>query len=348
MTRAPVLRNPPGNGGNMKQRKVFLVGFLFLLVSGLVLAEQLATLPEVLKVNNIFVDDDQFYITENTTIYIYSLKDFKLKKKFGKAGEGPQEFMAFAYISVQPDHLLINSVGKVSYYKKDGTFIKELKSPGGMGSNLFYPLDDGFVGATNTMEDQRLYVTLNYFDANLNKGKELYRMKSPIQRTGKIEILKQTFFYNTYDNKIVLAGKPGFIIDVLDHTGKLLFSIQQKYEPRQFTADDEKAVREVLKAQYREQYEAAKERIVFPTHYPEIQYFLIRENKIYVSTWKRKGDKVEFFIFDWQGKLLKQLFVPFAFSNPIQPYPLDIRKGKVYQAIENEDEEWELHVNEIK
>ena len=345
---SPALPPPPGNGGNMKRRKVVLFGFLFLFAASLVLAEQLAILPDVLKVDNIFVDEDQFYITESTTIYIYSLTDFKLKKKFGKAGEGPQEFRGFAYITVQPDHLLINSVGKVSYYKKDGTFVKELKSPGGMMNNFFFPLDKGFVGAARSVEDQVLYVTLNAYDSNLNKGIELYRMKSPIQQTGKIELLKQAFTYRTHDNKIFVAGKEGFIIDVLDHTGKPLLSITQKYEQREFTADDEKALREVLKAQYRGQYEAVKDRLAFPSHYPEIQYFLIRDNKLYVATWKREGDKVEFFIFDLQGKLLKRLFVPFVFSNPIQPYPLDIRKGKVYQVIENEDEEWELHVNEIE
>jgi hypothetical protein len=330
----------------MRSLKVFLL--LFLLGSSMVLAKQLAVLPEVMKVNEIFVDDNQLYVIENTTIFIYSLSDFKLVKKFGKPGEGPQEFLNFVYIVVQPDHLLINSLGKVSYYKKDGTFIKELKSSGGMGSNLFYPVKEGFIGGSRIVEDEVGYITVNFFDADLKKGKELFRRKGLIQRSGNIEILKQTFLYQAFDNKVFVTGKEGFVIDAMDCNGNSLFTIHQEYEPRKFTDADEKAVKEALKAQFRDRYEQAKHRLVFPQFFPEIQRFLVRDNRIYVATWKREGDRLEFYIFDMEGKLLNRLFIPFAFSGPILPFPLDIKDGKAYQAIENEDEAWELHVNEIK
>lgn len=328
---------------------VLLVLPLFVTSPVRVLAEKLAALSEIMKPTAMSLDDDQIYITENITIYIYSLKDFKLKKKFGKPGEGPEEFKNFVSVKPLKEHLLINSMGKVSYFKKDGTFIKELKVGAGMFSRVFFPLEQGFIGRGMTMEDKVIYVTINFFDADLNKGKELYRMKSPQQQGGKIELLTQIFSYRTHENKIYVAGKKGFIIDVLDHTGKPLFSIRQKYEPRQFTAADEKIFRKSLKVQLKEQYEAAKDRIVFPGCFPEIQNFFIADNLIYVSTWKIGNDKVEFFIFDLEGKLVKKLFIPILFQTPLRPYPVGIKNGKLYQLIEKEDEEvWELHVNEIK
>jgi hypothetical protein len=285
---------------------------------------------------------------ENKTFFIYSLKDFKLKKKFGKPGEGPQEFKGTMHLIPQADHLLINSAGKISYFTKDGDFIKEMKSPTGFFSVRFYPLGNGFVGRGSARENGILFVTINFFDSHLKKGKELYRMKAALQPAGKIELLKQAFIYQSYDNKVYVAGKKGFIIDVLDHTGKLLVSINQKYERRKFTADDEKKARDALRLLYKQQYEELKHRLAFPDYFPEIGDFSVTDNKIYVSTWKVENGSNEWFIFDLQGKLLKRLFIPIVFMMPLEPYPYTIKNGKLYQLIENENEQWELHASEIK
>jgi hypothetical protein len=133
-----------------------------------------------------------------------------------------------------------------------------MKSPTGFSSVRFYPLGNGFVGRGSEEKNGILYVTVNFFDSHLKKGKELYRMKAVFQSAGKIEMLKQPFMYQTYDNKVYVAGKEGFIIDVSDHTGKLLVSINQKYEKRKFTADDEKKVRDALRLLYKQQYERLK------------------------------------------------------------------------------------------
>jgi hypothetical protein len=67
-----------------------------------------------------------------------------------------------------------------------------------------------------------------------------------------------------------------------------------------------------------------------------------------VPTWNLKDKKIEFFVYDAEGKELFHKYIPFAFSNAFQPFPLAIDKGKVYQVVENEDEEWELHISEIE
>ncbi len=330
-------------------KKVILILFLiFLVFSYLVYGEKLATLPDLLKPGTIVIDEDRFYVTEQTTIFIYSLKDFKMMKKFGKAGEGPGEFLNFALAVPHSDHLLINSLGKVSYYTKDGVFEKELKTGGGLFNAQFLPLDEGFVGTRVTQENEIIFITVNYFDSQLKKVKELYRMKSPVQRGGKIEVLERSMSYQTYDNKIFIVGKEGFIIDVLDHTGKPLFSINQQYQKVKFTSEDEKKFRELIKLQARQQYDLFKDRLAFPDYFPEILNFFIDDNKIYVATWKWENDKIEFFIFDMKGKVLKHLFIPFVFQNALQPYPAVIKGGKLYQLIENDDEEWELHVTKVE
>lgn len=327
---------------------MWFVLFFLLTLSDLILGEKLAVLSEVLKPNEIVLDGNQFYITENTSIYIYSLEDFKLKKKFGKQGEGPAEFMDFVEVTPQDDRLLVNSFRKISSFTKDGRFISELKAGQGAGRGSFYPLANGFVGRGAIMEKGEMYLTINFFDSNLRKGKELYRMKSARQFSGKIKILKQSFIYRTHGNKMFVVGKSGFIIDVLDQNGKLLFSINREYEKRKFTPEDEKNMREVLKSLNYQQYEMLQHRLQFPEFYPEIEDFLITDGKIYVFTYKIENNKVETFTFSLDGKFLKKMYVHLAYQTPILPYPFKVRNGKIYQVIENDDEEWELHVSAIK
>ena len=73
----------------MKTFNVVLLLFLSIYVSSA--AADIVPLAEVAKPGQIVVDDRQVYITENTTVFIYSLPDLKLKKKFGRLGEGPQD-----------------------------------------------------------------------------------------------------------------------------------------------------------------------------------------------------------------------------------------------------------------
>lgn len=99
---------------------------------------------------------------------------------------------------------------------------------------------------------------------------------------------------------------------------------------------------------YRDQYELQKDRIAYPDYFPEISGMYIDQDLIYVLTWKRQGDKIECFIFDLKGNLKKQLFVPYVFEDPMFPYPVQIKGGKLYRVIENEDGQWELYITPIE
>ncbi|MFC2155158.1 hypothetical protein ACFLRB_01535 [Acidobacteriota bacterium] len=328
-------------------KKVIIIVFLmFLVLSIFIHAEKVAVITEVLKPTAIVVDEDQFYINEDTTIFIYSLNDYKLKKKFGKAGEGPEEFLLFSAVYPQPDHLLVNSFGKISYFKKDGTFIKEIKTKTGRNF-LFYPLKEGFVGRSRISEENTYYDTVNIFESELKKGKELGRMKIGNPQK-KLELLKKTLTYQPNDNKIFVTGEEGFVIDVFDHTGKKLYSITREYERVKFNPKIEELFRDGWKKRDPRRYELLKDKLEFPEFFPEIFSFFIDANKIYVATWKWQKDKIEFFIFDLKGKLLKHQFISFVFQEDgITPFPVTVKDGKIYQLIENEEEDWELHVSKI-
>ncbi len=84
-------------GGQLQKFVLFLFVFTVLLSSSLS-GKKVAVITEVLKPSSITIDD-YLYINEGTTIYIYDKNTYKFISKFGKAGEGPQEFRIFAAIT---------------------------------------------------------------------------------------------------------------------------------------------------------------------------------------------------------------------------------------------------------
>lgn len=97
--------------------------FLIILAVGFFVfshAEKKAVLEEIKKPRNIAIDDSQFYITEDATAFIYSLADFKLKKKFGSKGQGPRDFETLPHIPIgidaSTDKLIVGSIRKISYW----------------------------------------------------------------------------------------------------------------------------------------------------------------------------------------------------------------------------------------
>ena len=101
--------------------------FLILVLFNFVFAETIVPFPGLVKPDQIQVNDRYIYVGEGFKIKIFSLSDFKLKKTFGRRGEGPKEFKGFILVYVQPDYIFITSTHKVSYFTLDGEFIKEKK-----------------------------------------------------------------------------------------------------------------------------------------------------------------------------------------------------------------------------
>jgi hypothetical protein len=324
---------------------------MFLMISVFIHGEKVAVIGEVLKPATISVDDTQFYVTEGALIFIYSLKDYTLVKKFGKEGQGPQEFAVVPQLpialNVNHKNIIVNSLFKISYFTKNGSFIKEIKTKA-TRSFIFVPLKEGFVGMSQIFPEGVVYNIVNIFDAELNRGVEIARMKVGNPEK-KIVLLKQTLAYQTHDNKIFVTGEKGFVINVFDHTGEKLYSITQEYERIKFAPKFEKEIREAFKKQDALQYEYLKNKLEFPDYFPPISSFFIDNNKVYAGTYNLQGDTLEFYIFSLKGKLLKKQFVTFSFiEGSLQPYPLTMKNGKLYQLIENEEEEWELHVSKFE
>ena len=161
----------------MTQRMIALVTVivLFLVLSPAAHAGKVATLKEIKQPKGLYVDKTQLYITENATIFIYSLDDFKLIKKFGQKGQGPQEFQTLPHvpvsIDVTTDKIIAGSIRKVSYFTKKGEFINEVRAK--TLALKIKPCGDGFLGWSQAKSKGVIYNTICLYDAKLEKKQEI-------------------------------------------------------------------------------------------------------------------------------------------------------------------------------
>lgn len=304
--------------------KTLIIFLLFSCFTPL-LPKILATFPELKQPNRIYLDSKNIYITERTTIHVYSLEKFTKIKTFGKHGEGPGEFMPTLRIHPAKDHILINSLGKVSFYTKAGELIKEVVIK--TGDSRFEALSNGYAGYSGVTDNGRRYATVNLFDKEFRKGKELYRVISSQQGEGrKIRLFQRAFMFRVYKDRIFIAGKEGFILDILDNQGKLLHTIQRKkFKRHKIDSTDIKNARKYFRLRYGDQYEAIKNRLEFPKYFPEIRAFYPVDNKVYILPYEWKEDALKFYIYTIDGKFLAAKFLPFTIMYSMQPFPFAIQ-----------------------
>jgi hypothetical protein len=301
------------------------------------------------------MDDTQYYITEGASIFIYSFKDHKLVGKFGKAGEGPREFkssLAGYNLHVQPmcNHLLINSMDKLSFFKKNGEFIKELKAPTSGMPGMYKSIGDKFAGlALKAADDQSMAVSINIFNEKLEKEKEISSYK--LLQHGSLVFPVASPLFEIKNNLIFVGGEEDFNIRIFNADGKQLSAITREYKKIKVTEEYKNGLFEAFKRNPRTKgmIDYLKKIIKFKEYFPAIQLFLIDNDKIYIPTYRKQNGDYELFIYDTDGKFIRQVYLPLKYIDVLQPCPYTIKNGILYQLIENEENEvWELHAVEIK
>ncbi len=102
--------------------KKWLIFFLIIMVCSLTFAEKLGVLTEVLTPEMIEVSENEIYIVEGSSIFMYSIKDLSFIRKFGKKGEGPGELKVNPSITnilvIPGDSLLFMSMEKAIRFAK--------------------------------------------------------------------------------------------------------------------------------------------------------------------------------------------------------------------------------------
>jgi hypothetical protein len=335
--------------------KILIVVMVNLLFTMLAYPKKLAGWNELTKPETICMDDTHYYVTEGASIFIYSFKDHKFVGKFGKSGEGPREFKSTlgGYgLSVLPmrDHLLINSMDKLSFFKKNGEFIKELKAPTSGMPGMYKPIGEKYAGlALKAGDDQSMAITINLFNDKLEKEKEISSNK--LLQHGSLVFPVASPLFEIKNNHIFVGGEEAFNIRIFNADGKQLSAITRECKKIKVTEEYKNGVFEAFKRNPRTKgmIDYLKKLIKFKEYFPAMQLFLIDNDKIYIPTYRKQKEDYELIICNTDGKFIKQVYFPLKYSDVLQPYPYTIKNGILYQLIENEEKElWELHAIEIK
>lgn len=328
---------------------------VLILLASPVLSVEIVPLPGLVQPEDLIISNDQLLIAGFPDIYVYSLKDFRLIIRFGKKGEGPQEFLNYVKLQSYPENIVVSSKKKVSFFDKNGDFIKEIRSKSPTATvDEFKPLADIFVVYGEVKEGNTLFNTMDLFDASLQKTREITRWES-VHQSGKgfdpVDIDMKGAEFQVYDNKIFLLFRETGIIRGYDGEGNELFTTDYQFERIPLTDEIRREFQEFLKTApgYKDVYESIKHEIKFKDYYQAVQKIVVADNKIYALTFKKEGDKREFAIFDIKGKFEKKVMVPFMNADPRMPYPFTINDGKIYQLIkDNADSGYNLHISPIR
>lgn len=331
----------------IKKSILFLV--LIMVSAGISFSAEKVRLPELVNPGRIEVHGNDIYIVERATISIYSLNGFKLVKKFGKEGEGPQEFKLYPYpgftvrLKVFPDSLAVISIGKLSWFSRQGKFIKEYPT---MAVFDPMPVEKNYAGFRFVDEDNTNFRVLNLYDSEFKKIKELHRRAYALQE-GRSFVPIGRIVSTTTPDKIYVAGNEGFTVKVFDSKGNLLHTIKRDVEKHKLTSADKKDCLGWFK-NHDPSWPVIKDLIRLPEYYPAIREIFVDGKRICVQSHIMKDGTSEFYIFDSEGAFIKKVFLPLVKNNWLRFYPYTIRNGSLYHLIDNEDEEWELHVTPIK
>lgn len=312
-------------------------------------AQETAALPEIMKPQYIDVEDNRLYVSEKSSISVFSLETFKLLKRFGRKGEGPGEFQYTPYVTVCPDYLLVSQLNKIQFFSKEGTFLKEKRKPHIL-MFMLYPLGNRFVGYTPRYKRGSKTITCVFalLDNDLKSRKDVFTFTEKRLRQGdrKRNAFDRYCLYKVFEDKIFIAdsGK-GFFIDVFDADGNRLYEIVKDFEKEKVTDTDKEEYIRRWKQRQEEIGEKPDPRMkfLFPEYFPAINHFTVNSGKIYAVTYKKRDNKNEVVVMDLKGTVLKKGFISYN-----EMALGAIYNDKYYRLRDNaETEMWELFIEKI-
>ena len=315
-----------------------------------VFGEKIATFPQIYKPKLICVGENLVCISEGAAVFLFDLKDFSLIKKFGKKGEGPQEFNPFGEylrINLLKKKIMIESQGKLSFYSLKGDFIKEMRL---LPTYRFLkPLEDRYVANSGILSKDVYHNVAKILDADFNELKTFYHDEAMYHQKKQVTNFSTTWTLDVSEKKCFIVGSSDFKINVFNKNGDSLYTISPKYEKVKVLQKFIDAwFKSIKKRRGMKAYYSAKKRVRWPEFFPAIRDLMVDSGYIHVITYRRKENQSEVFIFDLEGKLVKKTFLPLL---PLKHYvevgvffvPYCIKNNYLYQLIDNEEEEvWEL------
>jgi len=337
----------------MKKFKCFYVVMIVFALLSISYGENKVRLDGLINPESIIVDTDNVYIADGASVNVFSKKDHKLITKFGKRGDGPKEFALFSdrgiRIYLKDNKILVNSVMKLSFWTKKGEFISSIKPK--KFSALYIPIEENYIGSGRAIDKKVRYKTVNIYDPSLEPIKEIMRSKELFQPGFGVNIAgDNNYRFEVGGNKIYTCNNNDFEIEVFNENGKKIKDIKMDFKRVKITKKYRAMIIHHFKTdpKFKKIYNMLKP-ITFGDYFPAVEDIKYNNGKLYIMTgsW---NDLQEIIVLKTNGDFIKKLNIPMKYKNALkQRYPYVIESGKLYQIVENsDDEEWDLFVFDLK
>jgi hypothetical protein len=318
-------------------------------------AKKLAALPQLINPVSIEIDEDELYVLDEVVVYVYSLKDYRLLRKFGKKGEGQGQLMPNTEVppamNIANGNVFLNSQIKMIQLSKKGEIIKEERIP---FSFQTIPFGENYISIKIGTNSAMNTFNVILYDPDFKQLKVLYsRERIPLSRRGKLSLPPELIIVRSSEDKLfVFDQKKGFDIDTFDLQGKRINHIKMDYQRIKMTESFKKAAEAWFRSQpsFHMATEELREMIYFPDYLPMMRNFIIKNQKLYIRTYNTRGNSSEFVILDFHGKLIKQTFLPDYEISLVQLNSSNIFTffNEKYYYLAKMESGWEIHVEEIK
>jgi hypothetical protein len=315
--------------------------------AGTASAEFVARLPQVMNPFFITISDGRMYIVEDSVaVHIYTLdpKGVSFVKTFARQGQGPGEFDYIYTVRPFKDHLDIPGSFKLARFSLEGEYLSEIPVTADAFKGAVYRLGDGFVVRGVNFDDKGATTTIRLYDKDFKLVKEIGARTTPMGLS-KINLVADYYAPRVAGDQIyVIDAAKESLVTVYDRNGVEQRKIKLPLEPIKMTAALKEAIIKPLKDGWTGPMPWAEyeKRLFFPDRTPGLDYFEVLGGKFVARTYKYVQDKVEFALFDEQGRELGRLDLPFTgrLSNGIL---FCFYQGRYYYLHENaQDEVWEL------
>ncbi len=330
--------------------KRILLSIIVLVLTVNIIETKTFTFKDINNPTAIIIKKGSLFISEQTTLSIYSLDKYKLIKKFGKEGEGPMEFKSNhrgdgIRFTINSGKIYINSETKLSVYSLDGRFIKESRVLPRL--NLI-SAGENYISSSLSKSDSGFpKKTISLFNSEFKKIKNLFVSNISSGMGAKIPTPTYNHKYRFYKGKVYIStGTKNINIDVYDTNGNKEFSIVKIPDKKTLTKEYISAVKRHYKTNPKTKnfWRYFQKNLIFLSDFPGVRSFNINNDRIYIQTYKMKSDNAEWIIFGLKGKELKKVWLPSIEVNPITMSPYTIFDNVLYWLTENDKEEgWDLH-----
>ena len=319
-------------------------------------SKKLAVLPQLTSPIMIEISGDELYVLEEAEVYVYSLKDYRLLRKFGKKGEGPGQLMPNTEVplamNIVDGTVYLNSQIKMVNYSKEGKFLAEQRIP---FSFQTVPFGKNYASIKISARHNVQTFIATLLDPGFNNLEHLYsRERISRSQRGKLSLPPEIIIIRSSGSKLFLFDQQskGLVINVFDHQGKQLKPIKLDYQRIKTDESFKKDAVAWFKAQpsFRMAAEELREMIYFPDYLPVIRNFLAGKQRLYIQTYKTQNHLSEFLILDFEGRLIKQTYLPGFANSPLQFNCSNtfIFPDDKYYYLEEHERGWEINMEELK